>query len=71
MYVSAADNDYMGVLRACRRQRVGARNVSGKGAQGHGVALQLEAFPRKLAEATELWLWVGSSMIKVYHYSAH
>ena len=26
-----------------RRQRVGARNVPGEGAQGHGVALQLEA----------------------------
>ena len=38
-----------------RRQRVGAHDVPGEGAQGHGVALQLEASV-KLAEATELWL---------------
>ena len=30
-----------------RRQRVGAHNVPGKGAQGHGVALQLEASHRE------------------------
>ena len=29
------------------RQRVGAHNVPGKGAQGHGVALQLEASHRE------------------------
>ena len=34
---------------------VGAHDVPGEGAQGHGVALQLEATV-KLAEATELWL---------------
>ena len=39
-----------------RRQRVGAHDVPGEGAQGHGVALQLEASTVKLAEATELWL---------------
>ena len=41
---------------APRRQRVGAHDVPGEGAQGHGVALQLEASHREAGEATELWL---------------
>ena len=43
-----------------RRQRVGADDVPGEGAQGHGVALQLEASHREAGRGHGCWSAPGN-----------